>query len=250
MNLIFDIGNSRTKVALFENNELVSKQIVDHLSADFLTNFLKNQKITHSIIASVGNSSLKLFNELQKNTFLHNFSYKSILPFTNLYASPQTLGVDRMAAISGAMKLLPSTNILVIDAGSCITFDFVQANGEYHGGAISPGLSMRFKSLNTFTASLPLVTPDENYTFPNGIDTKTSILAGVQDGIKAEIISKIEHYLKLYPDLSVLICGGDSAFFDSQLKNSIFANLLKTVPDLVLYGLNSILQLQNGYSAS
>jgi type III pantothenate kinase len=157
------------------------------------------------------------------------------LPIKILYATPQTLGVDRIAGSCGALQLFPGKNTLVIDAGTCITYDFTDSSKQYYGGSISPGLKMRFQAVHTFTARLPLVSPAENPELI-GNSTETSIQSGIVNGTVAEIDGIIDRYRQKYPDLQVILCGGDGPFFENKLKASIFAS-----PDLVLIGLNSVL---------
>ena len=157
------------------------------------------------------------------------------VPFKNLYKTPKTLGVDRIALVAGAVSQFSGHNILVIDAGTCITFDFVNSEGEYLGGAISPGLKMRFNSLNYFTANLPLLEIDELTDFI-GKNTKESINSGVINGAIQEIDGVINQYNKKFLDLTVVLTGGDTNFLAKQLKSSIFAN-----QNLLLQGLNRIL---------
>jgi type III pantothenate kinase len=164
------------------------------------------------------------------------------LPITNLYATPKTLGMDRLAAVCGAHQLFPSDNCLIIDAGTCITYDFKDKEANYHGGSISPGLAMRFKAVHTFTAKLPLVTPKPGVKLI-GQSTETSIQSGVVNGLLAEIEGIIRQYLEKFPELQVILCGGDAGFFENQLKASIFAS-----PELVLMGLNTILNYNVSHS--
>ena len=158
------------------------------------------------------------------------------LPFKNLYKTPKTLGVDRMALVSASVNQYPDSNVLIIDAGTCITYDFVNSEGEYLGGAISPGIKLRYQSLNNFTANLPLLEAE----IPNGIigdSTSQAIHSGVINGILRELDGIIAEYQKKYPDLTVILTGGDSNFLSNQLKNSIFAN-----SNFLLEGLNYILE--------
>ena len=157
------------------------------------------------------------------------------VPFVNLYKTPTTLGVDRIALVVGAVNEFPKKNTLIIDAGTCITFDFVNSKSEYLGGAISPGIKMRFDSLNHFTANLPLLEKEEVNDFI-GKNTKESINAGVVNGVIQEIDGVINQYKKKYLDLTVVLTGGDTNFLAKQLKSSIFAN-----QNFLLQGLNTIL---------
>jgi type III pantothenate kinase len=156
------------------------------------------------------------------------------LPITIQYDTPHTLGVDRIAGACGAKQLFPDVHTLVIDAGTCVTYDFTDSQGIYYGGGISPGLRMRFEALHTFTAKLPLVEPGQAPLI--GTNTETSIQSGVVNGMLAEMDGIIRQYQEKYPLLQVILCGGDGSFFENRLKASIFAS-----PDLVLIGLNSVL---------
>jgi len=163
----------------------------------------------------------------------------------NQYKTPQTLGLDRLAAVIGANKLYPGKGSLVIDAGTAITYDWVDAAGNYFGGSISPGLNMRYKALNYYTGKLPLISADTGFDTGYGDDTQTAIRSGVQNGIKYELTGFIESYKKDEPELNIILSGGDSIFFDTLLKNSIFAPYVKNEPYLVLKGLNAAIQNNN-----
>jgi type III pantothenate kinase len=158
------------------------------------------------------------------------------IPIKNQYKTPETLGNDRLANAVGATIIFPEKNVLIIDMGTCIKYDFIDKNKNYHGGAISPGLEMRFKSLDKFTDQLPLIEPSENFSL-TGRSTEESILSGVQNGIIFEINGMIDQYKKKHDELKVIITGGDHAFFANHLKSSIFA-----APNLTLQGLNEILE--------
>jgi type III pantothenate kinase len=157
------------------------------------------------------------------------------MPLKILYKTPATLGVDRLAAACGARALFPLQHCLTIDAGTCVTFDFIDMDGNYYGGAISPGMNMRFQALHTFTARLPLVSPAGEANLI-GDSTESSIRSGVINGLAAEIDGIIHQYQLKFEGLRAILCGGDALFFENKLKASIFAS-----PELVLVGLNSIL---------
>ena len=234
MNLCIDIGNTLLKVALFvTDNQMIQKFTFE--TEKELIDWVDSLEFQNAVISSVKG---------QENEILaHVHCYKKKLifnnginfPIKNLYQTPETLGKDRLAAAIGALALFPKQSCLVIDAGTCITYDFITTNGEYVGGAISPGMKMRFKALSQFTAKLPLIEPEENVKLI-GVNTKTSIQSGVINGIKFEIEKTIEEYQQNYPDLQVILCGGDAHFFESIIKGVIFA-----FPDLVLFGLNHTL---------
>ena len=157
------------------------------------------------------------------------------LPIINKYKTPETIGKDRLAAAVGAKSFAGDAPVLVIDAGSCITYDIVNQSNEFLGGSISPGVNMRLKSLHTFTQKLPLLEPTENIVLP-GSDTKESIMSGVIAGIQFEMEGFINYYSIQYPDLKCVLSGGDMKYFDKKLKNGIFA-----IPNIVAEGLQLIL---------
>ena len=237
MKLIIDIGNTLVKVGLFEKKQLLITKTSPILSLDFITSITdQNKNISSVIISSVKDVSVDIINYLKKNFRFIELSALTVIPITNLYKTPETLGKDRLAGIVAAHSLYPDENVLVIDAGTCITYDIITAKGEYYGGNISPGLNMRFKALHTFTEKLPLVSLI-NFTELIGTDTNKSILSGVINGIVAEADAIIERYRDFYSPLKIIICGGDAQFLVDRLKkNSIFA-----VSELVLIGLNEIL---------
>lgn len=233
MNLVVDYGNSAAKVGIFDHQNLLQKSAFT--SAAELCNFLKQSSAENLIISSVKEDAQLVVQwaERTKQKFILDHSLP--LPVKNLYATPDTLGVDRLAGVCGAQQLFPFQNCLVIDAGTCITYDFIDKGGSYHGGSISPGLTMRFQAVHTFTAKLPLVSAKENINLI-GNSTETSIQSGVVNGLLTEIEGIISRYREKFEGLRVILCGGDSRFFENQLKASIFAS-----PELVLIGLNSIL---------
>jgi type III pantothenate kinase len=232
VNLIIDIGNSSAKVGIFNQQELIEKHVFASIA--MLNLFLGNHSFKNSIISSVSSSPEEIQQHIQaEKKFI--LTKNLPVPTTNLYATPSTLGVDRLAGVCGARQLFPGKNCLVIDAGTCITYDFIDKDGNYHGGGISPGLSMRFQAVNTFTAKLPLVQAVKAPTLI-GNSTESCIQSGVILGLTEEIKGFVRLYEQEFEDLKVVLCGGDTVFFENQMKGSIFA-----VPELVLSGLNSIL---------
>ncbi len=237
MNLCIDIGNTRTKVAVFDAEGSLIKLIIrnDYTSGK-LDKVLKKYEIEHVIVSSVKKKQGK-YKRLVGNkvkTFVE-LSHETPIPVTNLYHTPETLGKDRLAGVVGANFLFPGNDVLVVDAGTCITYDIIDSEGNYYGGSILPGIEMRFKALSTFTARLPHVHRDllESHI---GDTTLTSIQTGIQFGVVYEMKGFISKYRENYPDIRVLVTGGDASFFESQMENQIFA-----VPELVLMGLNQIL---------
>jgi type III pantothenate kinase len=240
MNLAIDIGNTRVKAAVFEGNKLVVIEYFkrEEISLEF-KKIVKTYKITETIIANVASVSSEVLEEINKIVRLTRVNSLMKLPFTNVYATPHTLGLDRLALVFSAVLQYESQNILIIDAGTCITFDFVDKEKKYLGGAISPGVEMRYKSLNHFTSKLPLL----YVTTPNqfiGNSTEESIHSGVVNGIVQEIDGVISQYKNKYLDLTVVLTGGDTNFLSKQLKSSIFAN-----QNFLLEGLNRILIFNN-----
>ena len=232
MNVVVDYGNSAAKVAIFDQHRLTAKHLFGEPEA--LKNFLEITPTENFIISSVATDAAAVAQSARaKRKFI--LSHTLPLPVKILYTTPQTLGVDRIAGSCGAIQLFPAQNTLVIDAGTCITYDFTDSSKQYYGGSISPGLKMRFQAVHTFTARLPLVNPAENPELI-GNSTETSIQSGIVNGTVAEIDGIIDRYKHKYPDLQVILCGGDAPFFENKLKASIFAS-----PDLVLIGLNTIL---------
>ena len=232
-NLVIDIGNSRAKFAVFHQGKLRETGKIVKFDIDQLNLILDNQKITHSIISN-------LENLLKIRTKYIRFSTEVKAGVINKYKSPLTLGLDRFAGVIGAKTLFPGCNCLVIDAGTCITYDAVDVAGVYEGGSISPGLKMRLKAMHKFTGRLPEIELSD-YSDWRGYDTSTAMLSGVLNGSTEEVKGMIEIYRSKYPELKVILCGGDAIFFDTRLKNSIFAHTLKTEPDLVLHGLNKVI---------
>jgi len=238
--LVIDIGNSRTKFAVFDKRKLTESGNTGKIDTIQLKALLGTHQITHSIISSVSDDIIILEDLLKEKTKYTRFSASVNAGVINKYKSPETLGLDRLAGVIGAKSLFPDTNCLVIDAGTCITYDAVDTAGVYEGGSISPGLNMRLQAMHTFTGRLPEVELT-NYTDWQGYDTPSAMLSGVLNGCTEEVKGMIEIYRSRYPGLLVILCGGDAIFFDTRLKNSIFAHTLKTEPDLVLIGLNEVI---------
>ncbi len=233
MNAAVDIGNTRCKIGFFENDTLLS--VAKNVDVEEAADVLIGEKITHVIVSSVGKNTEKLAEQLENFMKVTVLSAAIPLPVRLNYHTPETLGADRIAGVAGAFHLNPDNNCLVIDIGSCITYDVVSSGGVYEGGAISPGVEMRLKAMHQFTARLPLIEQPEWSEMP-GKTTKTSMMNGVLHGTMAEIEGMISRFSELFADLQVLMCGGGSKFFESNIKPPIFA-----CSDLVLIGLNSIL---------
>ena len=236
MNLIIDIGNTVAKLAAFDGDELLevvhdSNETLEHLPA-----FCRKYPFRKAILATVIDLTADVQDRLKELPVpLLYLGADTPLPVENLYETPRTLGYDRMAAVVGANTLCPGRDLLVIDAGTCITYEFIDASGRYHGGNISPGLQMRFKALHQFTGRLPQVQA-EGRLLPLGKDTDTAIRSGVLQGMEYEISGYIQTMKHKYPELLVFLTGGNEFSFDTNLKNIIFADKF-----LVLKGLNRIL---------
>ncbi len=233
MNLVIDYGNSAAKVGIFNHLNLIEKQTIRSL--DELHHFIQDATFENFIVSSVKADADLISSWVVKARKKFILGKALPLPVNNLYATPETLGMDRLAAVCGAHQLFPSLHCLVIDAGTCITYDFIDKGGNYYGGSISPGLNMRFQAVHTLTAKLPLVSPKENVKLI-GDSTETCIQSGVVNGLLAEMDGIIRQYNGKFEGLNVILCGGDAGFFENQMKASIFAS-----PELVLIGLNSIL---------
>ncbi len=238
MNLIIDIGNTLTKVAVFQNDGLLYRCSFEReLFLEKIEKIFQDYPETKAaILSSVVKSTKKEEDFLKKHISLCVLSPDLKLPFSNAYATPETLGKDRIALIAGAVKKYPKKNVLVVDAGTCVTYDLKTGNETYLGGAISPGLDMRFKAMHKFTGKLPLVKRTEDVKSV-GNSTESSLQSGGINGLAYEIDTFIERYSIEYKYLTVILTGGDMQFLCKQLKNSIFAN-----PILLLEGLNYILE--------
>ncbi len=237
-NLALDFGNTHIKAASFKGADLA-----EFRQFESIDELLKNKAfiLTHqaAIITSVTDAHLAFIESFSSQLSCILFSSTTLLPIKNKYKTASTLGSDRLAASVGAFTLYPNGDVLTIDCGTCIKYNFVNKANEYIGGAISPGLHMRFKALNAFTSKLPLIKLDENFETLIGQTTEESILSGVINGAAKEIDGIITDYKLAYPNLITVVTGGHGNFFVKRLKNSIFAH-----PNLVLVGLNKILQNQ------
>ena len=239
MLLTIDVGNSRIKVAVFEHNKQVDFFIFETNEAlkNFENIFQKYPNLQKIILSSVGKLDEEVVNFIKSQFQTEIIDHKSKFPFTNLYATPETLGIDRMVLAAGATLMYPNQNKLIIDAGTCITYDFVNAENEYLGGAISPGIKIRYKSLNNYTSKLPLLTLSEDFEII-GNSTKSAIHSGVINGVIFEIEGFISQYSLKNQDLTIILTGGDAEFLAKRLKSTIFANsnfLLESLNLLSLY---------------
>jgi type III pantothenate kinase len=233
--LVIDFGNTRAKVAVFEYGRIVELSTTESINTRQLATLKEKFQINHCIVSSVTTIVPEIKNFIEQNFNFTELDHRTKVPIKNLYKTPETLGKDRLAAVVGTHALFQKTNCLIIDAGTCITFDFLDNQGNYQGGAISPGINLRFKSLHTFTSRLPLIN-SKNFGDIIGKTTEESILSGVLNGTVAELNCTIQKYQELFAGLQVVLTGGDMNFFDGKLKSNIFA-----APNLVLTGLNEIL---------
>ncbi|MCG2461752.1 type III pantothenate kinase [Flavobacteriaceae bacterium F89] len=238
MNLIIDAGNTFVKFAIFEGRNIVFQEKVE--TKDFCKAikmmFGRFPKVSHAIVANVGGLEKKDIAVVAVFCKVHQLNYGSKVPYRNCYATPKTLGVDRMALATAAFYQFPNKNTLVVDAGTCITYDMVLGIGDYLGGAISPGLSMRYKALNEQTNRLPLLQMEDLLDFI-GNSTESSIHSGVINGVCCEIDGVINQYRQRFTDLTVILTGGDAQFLSKRLKNTIFAH-----SKFLLEGLNYLLE--------
>ena len=242
MNLVIDIGNTVVKIAVFGVDEQMIEVVyasteINHEWRDFISKFPIDKAIVSSVIALPA-AMLNYLSSLSIPVLYMNA--ETTVPIVNLYKTPKTLGCDRLAAVVGANFICPGNNLLVIDAGTCITYDFIDSDGRYHGGNISPGLDMRFKALHHFTGKLPMLDTVEE-TLPLGQDTTSAIRAGVWRGIEYEIDGYIRQLTRKYSNLFIVLTGGNAFSFDDSVKSIIFADRF-----LVLKGLNRILNFNNG----
>jgi type III pantothenate kinase len=235
MNLVIDLGNTSKKLGLFQGNDLTRVQSFESITNEDIEQFCQGWDVGYGILSSVIDTPEVLISFLNgRSTFIH-LDQHTPLPIKNLYETPGSLGNDRLVCAVAAAVMFPETPVLSVDAGTCIKYDIVTANGEYLGGSISPGLEMRLKAMNYYTARLPLL----KVTEPAGLigrNTEQSMLSGAMNGAVAEINGVIGQYQQIHKGLKVILTGGDASFFEDKLKSRIFA-----VPQLVLHGLNYIL---------
>jgi type III pantothenate kinase len=236
LNLILDFGNTQRKLALFGDSGLVLVENHDEVTPAMLERFLQEHPGTEAcILSSVIRHDGAVTEFLRRHLRFIELDEHTPIPIRNSYKTAGTLGKDRLAAAVAGASRFPGENVLVISAGTALTFDLVTGGGEYLGGAISPGMQMRFTALHTFTGKLPLVTYRDQAEL-TGTDTTTSILSGVINGMVAEIEGIAGRHRESYPDLKIILSGGDLDYFVKRLKISIFA-----IPNIVIHGLQQIL---------
>ena len=241
MNLVIDIGNTAVKVYLFKNNEIIKREV---LSENALIHYLKLiaiDDIRNIICSSVTKSYKDQLSNIFKNSNYYDFSDNNLkIPFTNNYETKKSLGQDRIGLISSAVLKFQDQNSLVIDMGTCITYDFIDSQNIYHGGAISPGIRMRYSSFSNYTSNLPLL-KFQDITKIIGANTEESLHIGINNGIVGEINQYINSLKKSHSKFNVIITGGDSIFLLNKIKNAIFAD-----QDFLASGLNYIIKLNEG----
>lgn len=232
--LCFDFGNTRLKCGVFKGDELQEVVVLKDDSSSTINSLIEKFKPSKSILSSVIHHNAKMETLLAEATRFHKLDHNSKIPVTTPVGKPQDIGADRLALVVAAVHLFPGKNNLVVGLGSAITYNFINKYKEFIGGGISPGMEMRFKSLQLFTAKLPLVEKDWNFPL-FGYDTRTNITSGVILGMAKEIDGMIDAYAEKYGNFNVLLTGGDAPYFVYHLKNQIFAD-----PNLIFKGLNAI----------
>lgn len=238
MLLAIDVGNTRVKAAVFEKDTLLAKATfgIDQFGTS-IQNILQNHpQIENMVVASVGKTDTIDFSGFE-NVPIHFIRTDSPFPFQNAYGTPATLGIDRLVLAAGAVLSHPGKNRLVIDAGTCVTYDFIDQDDTYRGGAISPGIRLRYEALHTYTARLPLLSRQEPQDM-TGTTTNESIHSGVVNGLALEIDGFAKSYCGQYENFIIILTGGDADFLAKRLKNTIFANqnfLLESLNQLYQY---------------
>ena len=234
MNICIDIGNTKAKIGFFSNNELL--EVKQNITDRGIIKIIKAHNPEHVVISSVRKGIGKIVESCSKTADTIVFDHLTPVPVKSLYKTPQTLGVDRIAAVVGAALLYKQQNCLIIDMGTCITYDLIDKSATYHGGGISPGVDMRMKAMHKFTSRLPVIAAKGQPELI-GKTTKECMLSGAIIGTQAELEGIINRYKQFFDDLAIIFCGGDANFFETKIKDHIFA-----IPNLVLVGLNQILR--------
>jgi len=237
--LCFDFGNTRRKAAIFKKAKLAEVIVLEDDSNETIQSLIDTWHPDKSILSSVIEHNPGMEELLAAKTKFHKLSHLTKLSFTTPVGKPETIGADRLALTAGTVHFYPRKNNLVIALGSCITYNFINKYHELIGGGISPGMEMRLKSLQHFTAKLPLIKADSNVPLI-GYDTTTNILSGVVLGMAKEIDGFVEAYAEKYGNFNVLLTGGDLVYLASHLKNKIFAD-----SDLIFKGLYAISEVNN-----
>lgn len=234
LNICIDVGNTNAKAGIFKGNDLA--EVYQCLTDKGIVGLTKKHKPEHVLISSVRKGIGKIVKSASSLSKTIVFNHQTPVPFSNTYASPQTLGLDRMGAVAGGQLLYPNTSCLIVDIGTCITYDVLDSQGTYLGGGISPGVEMRLRAMHKFTSKLPLVSP-KGAPELIGKTTRECMLSGATVGAIAEVDGIISKYKQFFNGLTIIFCGGGAKFFESKIKGHIFA-----IPNLVLIGLNQILR--------
>ncbi len=237
--LCFDFGNSRLKCGVFENDVFTEEIILPNDEHETIEQLINTYRPDNTILSSVINHNPELENILSNRTKFHKLSHLTKLNFTTPVGKPETIGADRLALVAASVRFFPKKNTLVIALGSCITYNFINQYDQFIGGAISPGMEMRFKSMNDYTAKLPLVQKDWNFPIV-AYDTKTNLQSGVIAGISFEIEGFINYYDSKYNNYNVVLTGGDCLYFAQRHKNRIFAD-----SNFLLKGLFALSEINN-----
>ena len=238
-----DVGNTRIKAAVFEGSANLAHFVFDKVElAQNVKKILEDFPLVDCmVISSVGDIDKKSFLVFESKVKVHFVSHGDIFPFENNYGTPKTLGIDRMVLAAGATLSYPNQNRLVIDAGTCVTYDFIDANDVYQGGAISPGIRLRYESMHNFTVKLPLLTLESPESHV-GKSTAQSMHSGVVNGLVYEIDGFIDKYKANCSKIIIILTGGDAEFLAKRLKNTIFANsnfLLESLNQTYQYKINN-----------
>ena len=237
--LCLDFGNTRKKAAVFYKSKMKETVVIADDSLESIQSILIRFQPQKSILSSVINHDPAIEELLSEKTQFHKLNHLSKLPFTTPVGKPDTIGADRLALAAAAVKFYPKKNNSVIGLGTCVTYNFINKYHEFIGGAISPGMEMRLKSMNQFTAKLPLIAPDNNVPLI-GYDTRTNILTGVILGMSKEIDGFIDAYKEKFRNFNVLLTGGDLVYLMPHLKNKIFADA-----DWIFKGLYAISEVNS-----
>ena len=238
--ICFDFGNTRLKAAIFENENFSEEIVLPDDETSTIEKLLADHSPQKTILSSVIEHNAEIENVLSAKTAFHKLSHLTKANFTTPVGKPETIGADRLALSAAAVHFYPGKNNLVVALGSCITYNFINQYAEFIGGSISPGMEMRFKAMQVFTAKLPLVQKEWNFPLI-GYDTKTNMQSGVIAGITYEIDGFISEYARKYSNFNAVLTGGDTSYFAGQLKNKIFAD-----PYFLFKGLYALSETNNG----
>ena len=244
MILTIDVGNTNVKSAVIEKDSILERLVfsLEEIIEKIEKILQQHPEIVKIVLASVGNLEIGVLERLRLMVDVHVIERDDAFPFINAYATPETLGIDRMVLAAGAVLRFPNCNRLVIDAGTCVTYDFIDANNVYHGGAISPGIRLRYEAMHNYTAKLPLLSLEEPQSIA-GDSTKSAMHSGVVNGLSYEIDGFISGLKKDNQNFIIILTGGDAIFLAKRLKNSIFANsnfLLESLSSLYQYQIENV----------